>query len=212
MPHPIEVHAPVRNFAGSIATAAVATICTFGGALAYYLPWCVTAVERTATARTLPVPGVPDQALYLQSVLDDTALTNRCVLPGVALALPSLGSAASILTARNVPVPDLADAAAVMAYEDQVFGALLGLVASNALWCVAVVIIGWFLGKYALEQLQVAAEGAAPVRLAVDTRGSTAYLAVWTLFSVFTMGLALLAYPTHALKRACNRARGTTNA
>ncbi|MYD92205.1 MAG: hypothetical protein F4Y02_00635 [Chloroflexi bacterium] len=210
--HPVryelDVEAPVRRFGWPITLAAAGTLCTLGGALAYYLPWCVGAVARTATGRAPAPTGAGADNLAITCVLDRAALAKRAALPGVAITVAGAVYITAWLDLQEVlALPQPTTAADVAAWETMAGTAGLLWVGALAVGVLLAVPAGWFLIRHATSQLQVRGEDGSGGRLAVEATGTPGYLAKWVAICLLTGGAGVLFYPAKALTRALNHAR-----
>ena len=201
----LDVQAPTRRFARPIALAAAGTICTLGGALAYYLPWCIGAVAQTATGRVPARAGHPAQTVAITSVLDRTALARRAALPGIAIAAAGAVYLTGWLSLQEVLAePQPTTAAEVAAWETTAGTAALLWLGGLFVGVLLAILAGWFLTRYATSQLQIGGEDGSGSQLAVETTGTPGYLAKWGAICLVTFGAGVLFYPAKALARALN--------
>ena len=207
--HHLEVQAATGQFGWPIVLGAAATLCTLGGALAYYLPWCVSAVGRTATGRAPARAGGHGNTLTITSRLERPALAGRA--GPVVIAVAVIGFVFFLIATPDLQelpeLPESATDAEVAAWWAMAGPTALLLFGSVAAGILLLVITGWFLTRYAVSQLQVRAADGTDCRLAVETRGTTLYLAKWVAICLVTGGLGLLFYPGKVLARALNHAR-----
>ena len=210
--HPVryelDVQAPVRRFGWPVALAAAGALCTLGGALAYYLPWCVSAVARTATGHAPAGAGDAAKTLAITSVLDRAALARRAVLPGIGVAVCGallLTASLDLQDLRALPEPTTA--ADVAAWETMAGTATLLLLGATGAGVLLALIAGWSFIAYATRQLEVRSEDGSGGQLAVEATGTPRYLAKWAAICLVTGGAGVLFYPAKALARALNHAR-----
>ena len=201
----LDVQAPTRRFARPIALAAAGTLCTLGGALAYYLPWCVGAVAQTTTGRVPAGAGDAAKTLAITAALDRAALARQAAIPGIAIA----ASVAVYITAwlglqEVVGLPPPTTPAEVAARETIEGAAVLRWLGAVAALVVVAVVAAWFLTRYAISQLQVRGEDGSDGQLVIEATGTPGYLAKWTAICLVTGGAGLLVYPAKALARALN--------
>ena len=201
----LDVQAPTRRFARPIALAAAGTICTLGGALAYYLPWCVGAVAQTATGRVPGCAGDATETLAITSALDRWALARRAALPGLAITASGAVYLTGWLSLQEVlALPQPTTAAEVAAWETAAGTATLLWLGALVVGVLLAVLAGWSLTRYATSQLQVRGEDGRGGQLAVETTGTPGYLAKWVAICLVTLGAGVLFYPAKALARAFN--------
>ena len=207
--HHLEVQAATGRLGWPIVLSAAATLCTLGGALAYYLPWCISAVGRTATGRAPARTGGHGNTLTITSRLERRALAGRAGLAVITIAVTGfVFFLIAIPDLQELPeLPEAATDAEVAAWWGMAGPTALLLFGSAAAGILLLVIPGWFLSRYAVSQLQIHGADGTDGQLAVAARGTTLYLTKWVAICLVTGGVGLLFYPGKVLARALNHAR-----